>query len=507
MSRFGSSTLVAFLLVGAGCGARTGTEDGRDAGADAAPDAEVVPPEVSCAPVEVWTTIARPAVLYGAGTDDGWVAAYEWSIVTRPDGSATEVFPAASAVTSLTPDVAGDFVAELLVTDDQGATATCRVTVHSIVGPPVAFCPDDVFGAVVGRPYTLVGDAFDDELLVGFEWAVASRPSGSRAVPTPASEPATTFTPDMAGTYVLAFDVVDNDGLQASCEVTITSSGPPRAICPPEATAPTRQPHDVAGDAEDDGEIALWYWEVVERPVGSAAGPVPPTAQRTTLTPDLVGPYVLRLTVTDDTGLSDSCEAVVVATPTPPEAVCPETITTTPFTEVTLRGDAVDDGEIVAWEWRLAVRPEGSAASPPEPADEQVSTFVPDLAGTYVVSLSVVDDDGMEGECDTTILAIPGEGLRVELYWNPPDRSCDTHPGPDCDSTDVDLHLLHPDAPTWFSERREGGGGGDCYYANCVGGVSWDAAGPLDDPRLDLDDVDGHGPENINVDEPIRGSQ
>ena len=68
---------------------------------------------------------------------------------------------------------------------------------------------------------------------------------------------------------------------------------------------------------------------------------------------------------------------------------------------------------------------------------------------------------------------------------------------PGCDSTDVDFHLLHPRAMRWFDDAY------DCYYANCTGaGLSWDAAGNDDDPRLDLDQTDGFGPENINIDLP-----
>jgi len=79
-----------------------------------------------------------------------------------------------------------------------------------------------------------------------------------------------------------------------------------------------------------------------------------------------------------------------------------------------------------------------------------------------------------------------GEGIRVEVSWN-------------TSSTDVDTHLLRRAGGTgWFNSPM------DCYYANRV--PSWDAAGTADDPRLDIDDVDGFGPENINLDAPITGS-
>lgn len=498
--------IVATSAVLAACGARTDTIDPwRDAGGDAEADTPLDPPTVTCSPLESWTTIDRRAVVASeAGDTDGWIAEWEWTVAERPAGSVVVLVPEHAPTTSLTPDAAGDYTLQVEVTDNDGLTASCTAEVHSIVGPPVAFCPDDVIGAVVGRPYTLEGDGFDDEALVSFSWEVTARPAESRAQPEPTDQPVTMFTPDAAGTFELTFTVTDNDGQSARCTVSVSSSGPPTAICPEDSTAPTRQRHLLHGAAEDDGAIAVWSWDVVESPPGSSARPEPATAQDSWLTPDRVGRYVLRLTVTDDTGLSDSCETTVEATPTPPTAVCPDGISTSPLTEVTLRGEAVDDGVVVGWEWELVATPPGSSSPPPSPPDAQVTMFMPDVAGEYTIRLTVVDDDGMEGSCETTVAAIPGEGLRVELYWNPPDRSCDTYPGSDCDPTDVDLHLLHPEAPSWF---HSGAPSLDCYFATCVGGTEWDEGRPEDNPRLDLDDTEGFGPENINIDEPIPGHE
>jgi len=103
----------------------------------------------------------------------------------------------------------------------------------------------------------------------------------------------------------------------------------------------------------------------------------------------------------------------------------------------------------------------------------------------------------------TTVAALVREGLRIEMYWNgPPDRSCDQSPAPpNCDASDVDLHLLRQGGTRWFESTD------DCYYANCTRvGVEWGSPSPLDNPRLDIDDVQGFGPENINIDAPIPGT-
>jgi hypothetical protein len=68
----------------------------------------------------------------------------------------------------------------------------------------------------------------------------------------------------------------------------------------------------------------------------------------------------------------------------------------------------------------------------------------------------------------------------------------------DTDLTDVDLHLIAPNGQMWSCN-------GDCYFSN--GNPDWGTQGQfLDDPFLDVDDVNGYGPENINLSAPIPGT-
>lgn len=149
-------------------------------------------------------------------------------------------------------------------------------------------------------------------------------------------------------------------------------------------------------------------------------------------------------------------------------------------------GDAsydTDGGSIVSWTWTLISSPSGATAVMP-PGGSNRSGFTPDIAGDYTARLVVTDDSGLSSDpCDVTLTATAGEGLWVETYW--------THM-----SDDMDLHLLKSSSSIESN--------GDCYYANCVGrGLDWGVRGDrADNPSLDLDDIPGTGPENINIASP-----
>ncbi len=495
MSRQLTSILVAALVVA--CGSRTDIGDKKGwrlPDSDTDGDANG-PPEAIC-PEEAWASPGKPAVLYGDGEDDVGIATWSWSALDGPLGWLAQPHPSQSRVTSFDPDLVGDYTLELVVGDAEGLVDSCEVAVHSVVGPPVAFCPDDMT-VEVDRPADLHGDGYDDNWIEGFRWEILSAPPGSVAELEFADLPDARITPDVTGTYRIRLTVVDNEGLEGSCEFDLAAGGVPTALCPDDMEVPTRTTVSLHGDALDDGTIVSWSWLVLEHDTDTDPVLGSPGHQDTTFWALRVGTYRMQLAVVDDDGLSGSCEFTIVTTPTGPSAICPPDIDTTPLTEVELVGDGEDDGRIVGWRWSVVSRPTGSSAPGPAPDTAQVSYFMPDVAGEYRIRLTVTDDDGLTGSCEFSVNAIPSEGLRVELYWNPPESPSDP--------TDVDLHLLHPTSPVWFDDA------GDCYYANCNASASmileWDVpAFWPDNPRLDIDDVEGYGPENINIDNPVTGS-
>jgi len=169
------------------------------------------------------------------------------------------------------------------------------------------------------------------------------------------------------------------------------------------------------------------------------------------------------------------------------------------------------DGAIAAVHWRILESPGGSTATLMQPSPlEAAFTFAGgvrglDLAGRYVVAAAVVDELGTESvnECVIAFEAIPTESILAQLSW-------DTAFG------DMDLHVIKADEGGRFCGEQTAVDGlvedcpaaavAPCYYGSCRPGgdrPDWDGDGngqSAGDPSLDIDDLCGFGPENINID-------
>ncbi|MFW6049968.1 MAG: PKD domain-containing protein [Myxococcota bacterium] len=496
-------TLALLLMAGlVGCGGRT--EIGEDLPEGSISDAGPAPEpfEAECGELERFTQPGRPIVLEVNLSGGAPVVRQEWRTLARPEGATAEIAPTTGPVTGLDPDVVGTYRIAFEAADAEGDEVGCEYEVVVTEEPPVLSCPDEPLAGPIGTPLEIRGPG---DRVFTWEWGLVSAPPGADVTLEPRDARTVYLEGDLDGPYVLEVTGYGADGASDTCQLQVQLTGAPEVECPDEVIeAPTRRPTPITAEASDDNGLSSVRWEVLERPEGSTAAPMPDDARTTRITPDRVGDYLLEFTATDVDGLEASCEVRVQATPTPPDALCPDPVETRPLETVELSGGGVDDGEIVAYRWEVTRRPAGSSNRLPSPDDERDTSFVPDVAGEYVLELTVTDDDGETGSCDVLVTALAQEGLRVEIYWNgPPDRSCGTPRVPGCDATDVDVHLLRPGREAWFDDD------GDCYWFNCNAmqghRLNWFTPAREDDPRLDLDDVEGFGPENINIDEPAAG--
>jgi hypothetical protein len=192
------------------------------------------------------------------------------------------------------------------------------------------------------------------------------------------------------------------------------------------------------------------------------------------------------------------------------------------------------EGDAFTVRWSIAERPEGSSAAIIGATSVEART-TPDLVGRYVVRLRATDEHGAYGEADVVILP---RDLAVVLSWTAAggaacrslsDEQCaaldaDERAQRCCGQSDLDLHLVGPggalgdygscpagcpDVALCSEETDDNvdtcrSSGLDCAFANRS--PEWGAAGRADDPRLDIDDVRGDGPEVVSLNSPGDGT-
>jgi len=170
-----------------------------------------------------------------------------------------------------------------------------------------------------------------------------------------------------------------------------------------------------------------------------------------------------------------------------PVAVINGPATAAPLDTIYLSGESSYDPEgyaLTTYEWTLTHTPTGSTTSLDDTSSDTSSLFL-DLAGEWEVQLQVWNEIGLgSAPVKYNVDAIPEDRIHIELIW-------------DTQNSDLDLHLAETPSVEFFDMP------GDCSYCNPT--PSWGASGSSDDPRLDLDDIMGFGPENINIDEPYSG--
>jgi len=162
------------------------------------------------------------------------------------------------------------------------------------------------------------------------------------------------------------------------------------------------------------------------------------------------------------------------------------------------------NGAITAWQWTV-LQPDHSVSQFFPSAVAEAPTFTPNIVGTYIFRLEVTDQQGVKScvPAEYVVEVASDDAIHVELVWRTPGDIDETDEGGSATfswGSDVDLHFLHPLAGGVFFHDTH-----DCYWMTPT--LDWGPPGPVGDPRLDRDDRDGGGPENLNVKTPEDGVQ
>ena len=149
--------------------------------------------------------IGASITLDGTGSfdPDGGVNAYRWRIAQRPMHSTAVIANESAATTAFTPDVAGQYIAELTVIDDAGENDVGVVSLY-VIGPMIVVNAGVDQSVSVPTTVQLSGSmTAEPGFTITLAWTIDSKPTGSSATLSCTSCTTPTFVADREGDYTI----------------------------------------------------------------------------------------------------------------------------------------------------------------------------------------------------------------------------------------------------------------------------------------------------------------
>lgn len=365
---------------------------------------------VASAGVNQSVVVGQLVTLDGSGSTDAdrQPISFLWRLISKPAGSTATLTGETTARPAFTADLAGVYAASLVVSDGVSSSEAVIVTVTAGVANVAPLAQAGVNqNVVLGATVTLDGSASSDANRdpLTYSWTLVSKPNGSGAQLSSLTDVRPIFVADLAGTYVFSLSVSDGQLRSdfAAVSVVATSvNGIPVALAGGNHTVQVGQTAllDASNSYDPNRDPLTFLWTVVSKPSGSTANLSSLVSSKPVLVPDVAGTYVYSLVVSDGFSSSQADVAVVTATPVNVRPVAVAS-TSPPLLSTVARGTTVQlsaagssdpEGKTLTYRWMLTSVPLASTAQLTGLTTAN-PTLVPDLAGTYVVTLQVNDGE------------------------------------------------------------------------------------------------------------------
>jgi hypothetical protein len=352
---------------------------------------------------------------------DGTQLTYQWSL-SAPQGSVIELEASGDEIANFVPDIAGTYVAQLIVTDEDGATDSDQVEifVEAANMPPVAEAGDNQ-SVRAGNGVRLSGsDSFDpDGTQISYRWTL-NVPGGSLTELIIINEVITDFVPDIAGTYVAQLLVTDEDSATDFDLVEIlVEAENMRPVADAGDNLEVATGNSVLLSAREsydpEGAPISYLWRLVA-PDTSTAELDDPSSITPDFFADVDGQYSLFLIVNDGEFNSTEDSILVVATTqnAAPVADAGADKNGSRAIEVMLNADNSYDpeGDLLTYSWSITSQPENSDLSLID-VSTPTPFFTPFEFGNYVLSLTV--SDGEQSNTDTTVITVVEGDIYIDF--------------------------------------------------------------------------------------------
>ncbi|MBS2024794.1 MAG: hypothetical protein JST92_20555, partial [Deltaproteobacteria bacterium] len=391
---------------------------------------------------------------------------HAWSVFSQPAGSTAKLNLPQGLTPTLMPDVQGDYVIQLVVTDSTGlssAPAQLSITAGACGGnPPVisALIASNVQPGI-GTVETMTATVTDVDnnttcnlnQTFRYHWAIVAQPRGSTAQLNDPTIENPSFSPDVGGTYTVRLTVVDStERSSAAKDLDIQASGcggaaPQPAIVVP-ASASIGQPVLLSSTVTDTDitECSLsqsfdYFWALRGLPPGSQATLNNPNSVSPSFTPDFTGTYIVELHVIDSGGVeSVTVSARVNVTTCGGSSPSIDALTASPtlpnsgqqvrITPTISDGDSAcaDFDPARTYDWTLVSRPAGSGAFIRDPS-ASVAVFGADVPGTYQVGLLVKNASGHSSDLSILNVVVGACGFAAPSLSNALTSNASPSPG------------------------------------------------------------------------------